>query len=111
MNRFSETTLSNVAHLAHVFGEEWPTTETANCDSCGLQFPIEEMQPVDDGTDTALICCAMCVAISQEEPECACVQIDVDLADASNCDLHGFSRKPARIERMQGDLFPRTEVA
>lgn len=34
--------------------------------------------------------CAVCGA--EDEPECECSYIDVDIVDASGCELHGFRR-------------------
>jgi hypothetical protein len=101
-----------------------PDPELIQCDACGQHFPEEETQPVDDGTDTALICCLACAAIPQDA-ECTCQQIDVDLVDARYCELHNgtpampwpperiipVSMPAAKIEPMQGSLFSQKEVA
>jgi len=48
--------------------------ETLKCE-CGQEFPLHELQLVDDGTDTPLFLCPLCVVefyAQEEEPVCAC---------------------------------------
>ena len=69
------------AHMLQVWGEE-PETESLYCQSCGAE--VTELLPCT--WDAGLLVGKCCV----EEPgeECQC-RLDGDMADASDCRVHG----------------------
>lgn len=103
MNRFSEESAAsfaaNVAQAAYLrlYQEDPPAPEIElpTCEGCGKD--CAELQPVDAGFDMPLQCCPACVSefAFPSEPECTCIQTDVDVCDASCCDCHGYRREVA----------------
>jgi hypothetical protein len=114
MDQLNEETPADLAgnYARHRFAEEiYESTPgplgPLHCGSCDAI--CIELNPCT--WDAALMVGACCtVADYGTEPDCEC-HFTGDMADASECELHGSPnrRKPAMIERMQGDLFP--EVA
>jgi hypothetical protein len=70
------------------------TQPLSHCDGCREKVSQNELHLVeDDGSLYPVFFCAACKrlhdeAIYESEPECQCVQSDVDLFDARGCDLH-----------------------
>ena len=135
MERFSQQTAAALAgnYARNLFAREIfesrPSVETMKCDGCGKPFDLENIHATDVGTDRPAFFCTLCQAQALYEPECCCYE-DVHQA----CEIHGdvpfvpllvsagvtreegeafltwIDRKPVKVERMQGELFP-SEVA
>jgi hypothetical protein len=137
MERFNQQTAADLAgnyarnRFAREIFESSPSIETMKCDGCGKPFDLENIHATDVGTDRPAFFCTLCQAEALREPVCEC-RFSGDQADASQCEIHGsmqstlvasgvtreegeafltwIDRKPVKVERMQGELFP-SEVA
>jgi hypothetical protein len=99
------------------------------CDGCSKSFDLPDLHAVTvPDAELPLFLCCLCEAEERRNlAECTC-EFSGDMADASSCELHGqfastlvsagvtreegeafltwIDRKPAKVERMQGELFP-----
>jgi len=106
--------------------------ETMLCDECEYRYEVHEVHLVESGAQSPKFLCTWCKEKLEREEDCTCVCVG-DSADARGCAVHGdvrmpailveagvtraegeaflswIERKPAKVERMQGELFP--EVA
>lgn len=119
MDRFSEQTAADLAHnyARHIFAEELynstpvPNDGDLRCDNCGLV--VERVTPVpefnylgcDDCMEEALR------AIALETSKIAEIMGETTITrEEGEAFLTWIDRKPATMERLQGELFPE-EVA
>lgn len=84
MDRFSETISFTSLHVDR--DEDGYPAVKLQCDDCGACYEAEKMKSED-----GLVLCSDCLEARErrEDEECQCVLIDVDLADASGCPVHG----------------------